>query len=250
MKKKAAILISGNIRLFEENKEFYKRIFDHYECDVFASVWEDQENYENFIKIFKPKLIETQKRKNWEHEIEKIRYVTGEEGRSYTPKNCFNMWDSIINSIQLFQSYRKIDEYEIVCRYRSDLKLLNFPENYSFELKEKHILVPDCNHFRGVNDQIFFMKPQTILELKDLINYVKKLIENGSVFHPEYFLYRFISNRNFNIKIIKDFEYLQLGPKKHHMLELKPSKKAHIPFIDKFYMKKIKYFFKIQKLFK
>ena len=61
MKKKAAILISGNIRLFEENKKFYQKIFENYDCDVFASVWDNQENYSNFVDIFKPKLIETKK---------------------------------------------------------------------------------------------------------------------------------------------------------------------------------------------
>ena len=249
MKKKAAILISGNIRLFEENKKFYQKIFENYDCDVFASVWDNQENYSNFVDIFKPKLIETKKIKNWEREIEKIKYVTGEEGRSYNIKNSFNMWDSIRSSIQLFQSYDEIEKYDIVCRYRSDLKLLNFPDNYLFNLENNQILVPDCNHYRGVNDQIFFMKPRSILKLIDLIPYIIKLTEKGSVFHPEYLLYRFINSQNFKINIIKNFNYLQLGPKKHHMYEIKPSKKAHIPIKDKFYMKKIKYFFRIKRYF-
>jgi hypothetical protein len=59
MKKKIAVLVSGNIRLFYQNLPFLKNIFTDFDCSIFAAVWRDQKNLEEFKNLYKPiKIIE------------------------------------------------------------------------------------------------------------------------------------------------------------------------------------------------
>ena len=44
MKKKIAILVSGNIRLFDKNLFFLKNILADFDFSIFAAVWRDQKN--------------------------------------------------------------------------------------------------------------------------------------------------------------------------------------------------------------
>ena len=38
--KKVAVLISGNIRIYEKNFDFLKKIFDDLEITIISSVWD------------------------------------------------------------------------------------------------------------------------------------------------------------------------------------------------------------------
>ena len=49
--KKIAFLISGNIRIYEKNLVFFeeiKKILKDYEIIIVSSIWENQEDLENF----------------------------------------------------------------------------------------------------------------------------------------------------------------------------------------------------------
>ena len=135
MKKKIAVLVSGNIRLFDQNLPFLKNIFTDFDCSIFAAVWRDQKNLEEFKNLYKPiKTIEITK-KNWEEPISKILYVTGEENRSYKLLNIFNMWDSIAETSALLTKYcyEENDKFDYVLRYRTDLELISF-KNFTNQL--------------------------------------------------------------------------------------------------------------------
>jgi hypothetical protein len=58
MKKKIAILISGNIRLFQSNLPFLKKILTNFNYSIFATVWKNQENLDEFKKLYNPIKIE------------------------------------------------------------------------------------------------------------------------------------------------------------------------------------------------
>jgi DNA-directed RNA polymerase subunit H (RpoH/RPB5) len=45
MEKKIAILISGNIRIFEQNKNFINKILSKFKCFYFAAIWENQKKF-------------------------------------------------------------------------------------------------------------------------------------------------------------------------------------------------------------
>jgi hypothetical protein len=252
MKKKIAVLVSGNIRLFDQNLPFLKNIFTNFDYSIFAAVWRDQKNLEEFKNLYKPiKIIEITK-KNWEEAISKILYVTGEENRSYKLLNIFNMWDSIAETSALLTKYcyEKNDKFDYVLRYRTDLELISFKNftNQLLNLKNNEILIPEVHNYRGINDQFFFMSFITFPIIEKITNYLILCINNKRVFHSEYLFSQFIKSNSIKIKIINDINYSQLGDKTHTNLNLKPTKTAFIPLYDKIEMKKIKYLLKFKKL--
>ena len=87
--KKVAVLISGNIRIYEKNFDFLKKIFDDLEITIISSVWDHQENIKKFINLYQIKNLNKIKEKNWSEEVNKVTYVTGEENRSYKIENIF-----------------------------------------------------------------------------------------------------------------------------------------------------------------
>lgn len=252
MKKKIAVLISGNIRLFYNNLPFLRKILTDFDYSIFAVVWNNQENLEEFKKLYNPIKIEQITKKNWDDVINKILYVTGEENRSYKLLNIFNMWDSIAATSALLIRYcnEKSEKFDYVLRYRTDLELISFKNFYSqlLNLKNNEILIPEVHNYRGVNDQFFFMNFKTFPIIQKIIEYLILCVKNKKVFHSEYLFSQFLKSNSIKIKIINDINYSQLGNKTHTNLNLKPTKTAYIPFYDKIEMKKIKYLLKFKKL--
>lgn len=252
MKKKIAVLISGNIRLFQSNLPFLKKILANFNYSIFATVWKNQENLEEFKKLYNPIKIEEITKKNWDDAISRILYVTGEENRSYKLLNIFNMWDSIAATSNLLIKYcnEKNEKFDYVLRYRTDLELISFKNFYNqvLNLKNNEILIPEVHNYRGINDQFFFMNFKTFPIIQKIIEYLILSIKNKKVFHSEYLFSQFVKSNSIKIKIIDDINYSQLGNKTHTNLNLKPTKTAFIPFYDKIEMKKIKYLLKFKKI--
>jgi len=251
MKKKIAILISGNIRIFEQNKNFINKILSKFECFYFAAIWKNQKNSANLKLLYHPIQIQEINRNNWDALVKKIKYVTGEENRSYKISNVLNMWDSIQKTTDFFYKYcKKFDlNFDYILRYRTDLKLLSYKDfsKQLLNLNNNEILIPECHNYRGVNDQFFFMNFKTFIILKGIISFIILCIKNKRVFHSEYLFSQFIKSNSIKIKIIDDINYAQLGSKTHKNLSLKPTKTPFIPFNDKIEMKIIKYLLKFKK---
>lgn len=252
MKKKIAILISGNVRIFEKNKNFINKILSKFECFYFAAIWKNQKNINNLKLLYQPIEIKEINRNNWDAIVHKIKYVTGEENRSYKISNVLNMWDSIQKTTDFFYKYcKRFDlSFDYILRYRTDLQLSSYKDfsNQLLNLNNNEILIPECHNYRGVNDQFFFMNFTTFIILKKIINFLLFCIKNKRVFHSEYLFSQFIKSNSIKIKIINDINYSQLGDKTHGNLNLKPTKTAFIPPYDKIEMKKIKYLLKFKKL--
>ena len=66
-----------------------------FECFYFAAIWKNQKNVNNLKLLYQPIEIKEINRNNWDAIVHKIKYVTGEENRSYKISNVLNMWDSI-----------------------------------------------------------------------------------------------------------------------------------------------------------
>ena len=98
MKKKIAILLSGNIRIHDENKKCLIDFFKSFEITIFATIWNNQHNIENFIKFYQIENYNLIELKNWESCLSKVKFVTGEENRSFKTENIFHMWHSIYKS--------------------------------------------------------------------------------------------------------------------------------------------------------
>ena len=246
--KKVAVLISGNIRLYEKNLDFLKKIFDEIEITIISSVWDHQENIEKFKNLYQIKKLNKIKEKNWSDELEKVTYVTGEENRSYKIENIFHMWFSIIENIKFLKNISEKEEtnFDYVCRFRSDIFEINQSNFFKKELtklKEKEILFPCNNHYRGLNDMFFITKYETFLNFENMFNYIDNFLDQKRVFNPEYLLYCFVKNNDLKIKLAHNFaiELFGLKTKSHDNNNLKPRKKAFILFRDRINLKIAKY---------
>ena len=155
MKKKIAILISGQIRIYKENLDFLKKIFSEFDYDIYATLWENQIETEEFCNLYKIKNIKNIQQKNWEDKIRKIQYVFGEENRSYQLVNIFHMWHSISENVKFLDEQFKISNinYDYVCRFRTDLFANKIPNNIQTQivkLKNNEIIFPENLHSRGL----------------------------------------------------------------------------------------------------
>ena len=95
--KKIAILISGQIRIFEKNISFLndlKNNLSDYEITVVSTVWENQNEIDSFKKkyenIFKSEEIKHGSFWNARHRLMSACYMVGEEDRRVKPG--FGAW--------------------------------------------------------------------------------------------------------------------------------------------------------------
>ncbi len=248
MKKKIAILISGQIRIYKENLDFLKKIFSEFDYEIFAALWENQNETEEFCNLYQIKNIKKIQQKNWEDKIGKIQYVFGEENRSYQLVNIFHMWHSISENVKFLDEQFKIynADYDYVCRFRTDLFSNKIPNNIQtqiLKLKNNEIIFPENLHSRGLNDLFFICNFRTFLEFKNVMYYLDKFIEEKRPLSSEYFLYHFVKKNSLKIKIINNLliDIFDVKNKSHKNYELKPTKKAYIPLKDKVSLKYIKY---------
>src|SRR5210317_1903626 len=135
MKKKIAILISGLARYEKANFQFLNDLFVDYDYKIISSLWSYQSDYEQFKKTYFVDEIKLIEQKDWSEEISKIKYVFGEENRSYKLGNIFHMCHSISENIKFLEEYcnKNLINFDYVCRFRSDLfsesKKLNISKN-------------------------------------------------------------------------------------------------------------------------
>ena len=256
MKKKIAVLLSGLARCEEENFKFLKNLFKDYDFKILPLIWKNQKNLDSFKRIYFLEDIKEIEQNNWSYEISKIKYVFGEENRSYKLENIFHMWHSISENIKFLEEYCKknLSNFDYVCRFRGDLfsesKKFNISKNIN-KLKDDEIIFPENFHNRGLNDLFFIANFKTFIKLKECINYLKFFISESRPLSSEYFFYHFVKSKSLKIKIIKNFQVNLFGVenKSHENYELQPTKKAFIPLIDKFHLKYIKYKLRFLKKF-
>ena len=90
--KKIAILISGQIRIFEKNINFFKdlkKILSNFEITVVSSVWENQDELESFKNKYDIKYIHLLKEQDWTNNVSKVKYVTWEENSGFKVPKTF-----------------------------------------------------------------------------------------------------------------------------------------------------------------
>ena len=97
----------------------------------------------------------------------------------------------------------------------------------------------------------FIANFKTFIKIKNCLEDLKIFISQLRPLSSEYFFYHLVRNNSLKIKIIKNFNVDLYGVenKSHKNYELKPTKKAFIPLIDKFHLKYIKYRLRILKKF-
>ena len=120
------------------------------------------------------------------------------------------MWFSMIENIKFLKNISEKEEtnFDYVCRFRSDIFEINQSNFFKKELtklKEKEILFPCNNHYRGLNDMFFITKYETFLNFENMFNYIDNFLDQKRVFNPEYLLYCFVKNNDLKIKLAHNF---------------------------------------------
>ena len=238
--KKIAILISGQVRIFEKNINFLKdlkKILSNFDITIVSSVWENQDELENFKEKYNVKFINILKEKDWTNYVSKVKYVTWEENSGFKVPNIFHMWHSILENIKFLEKVNneKKENFDFVLRFRTDIickKGLKFLESEINSLKDNEILFPSNLHWKGLNDSFFITNFSTILGFKDFFTFLDEFIKDNRVFNPEYILYSFISEKNLKIRLINEFDLALI-----RVEDSKPTKTVFIPFKDKIKMK-------------
>ena len=92
--KKIAILISGQIRIFEKNINFLKdlkKTLSDFDITIVSSVWENQDELENFKEKYNVKFVNLLKEQDWTNYISKVKFVTWEENSGFKVPNIFHV---------------------------------------------------------------------------------------------------------------------------------------------------------------
>ena len=238
--KKIAILISGQIRIFEKNISFLndlKNNLSDYEITVVSTVWENQNEVDTFKKKYGIKYLNQVKERDWSNSVSQVKFVTWEENSGFKIPNVFHMWYAILENINFLELINKQDSlnFDYVLRFRTDIickEGISFLSYHLKNLKDNEILFPSNLHWKGLNDSFFITKFSTALRFKNFLNFLEKFIKDMRVFDPEYILYSFINENNLKIKLINDFNLALI-----RIEEAKPTKQVYVPFKDKIKIK-------------
>ncbi len=238
--KKIAILISGQIRIFEKNIIFFndlKKSLPDYEITIVSTVWENQNELDVFKGKYDIKFIDQIKEQDWSNYTSQVKYVTWEENSGFKIPNVFHMWYSIVENIKLLEKINEKEKinFDYVLRFRTDIickKGLNNLANEIKSLNNGDVLFPSNLHWKGLNDAFFMSDFSTALRFKNFFVFLEKFIRDMRVFDPEYILYSFINENKFKIKIINDFDLAII-----RIEESKPTKLVFVPLRDRIKMK-------------
>ena len=250
--KKIAILISGQIRIFEKNIDFFedlKKSLSDYEITIVSSVWENQNEIELFKKKYNIKFINQVKEQDWTNQISKVKYVTWEENSGFKIPNVFHMWYSIVENVNFLEKIIKEDglNFDYVLRLRTDIICkdgLSFISDEINQLKDNEVLFPSNLHWKGLNDSFFVSNFNTFLEFKNFLSFLEKFVMDNRVFDPEYILYSFVNENNFKIKLINNFNLALI-----RIEDSKPTKIVYVPFKDRIQIKIARQKIKLLKLY-
>jgi hypothetical protein len=214
---KVALCFAGFIEELEDTKEFWNRIISKHDVDVYASFWKRNDNeVEEFIKLYNPKKIEIEDYSAFENTTQKLAANQIEPpGPPYSLHPYLQerakefrqipIWYKIWRSNLLAGN----ENYDVVIRARTDIKL-----DDSFELIQNNMLNipigitsvdfwPDSS---GFND-LFAFGPQDIMNYYSLLYiHLMDYVQRGHyAFPPEHTLAVHLSNTSVQIRYFPSY---------------------------------------------
>ena len=237
--------MTGQLRYFNElNYKVLKNSLKEYDLYFYIVCWknENEDIKKKFIKLYNPiKLIEIED-KCFLNEVKRIKIPD----TAVKSENIFKMWHSFIRGCELLKKEKFDISPDYILRYRSDLLPSN---NQKIDLglcRENDILIPDMNHWNGVNDQFFIFKFSKIKKIITFSNFISEYLNKKLLFSSELIFQRFLNKLSLNINYI-NFDYKIM--KKNDNLKNKLIKKDtqnNIPFREKFFVSINKLKFKLR----
>jgi len=217
-----AILFSGEIRQLNSTKDYWLKIKEKYNADIFGSFWNNYENddtIENFINIYNPVRYEVESQDiikdtfvNQLMNDVNIPYVIINDGECERIKNgnilymTYKIWRS--NSLT-----KLVDKkYSIVIRARTDItfnKHLNLKEIMYFNIPSGFTILSGMEKHWGFLDLFSYAKPEIMDYYSSFIFHFIKYIKDGFfVWTPEYMLRIHLSQKKLKINQFANHLYL------------------------------------------
>lgn len=200
---KVALLLSGQIRDGVDIYEFfYKNFLCHYDVDVFISVWDD-ENLNEFIKIYNPVSVEVEKY------TDLFKNSFYNKTIEFLPKletnanliSLTSMWCKTKSVGELKIKYEEITKtkYDVVVKTRPDLKL---EERITFDgIKDNTVYIPyGWNWSGGINDLLVYGDSNSVKKYCFLFDELVYLLKELDTINPEKVLQRYLRTKT-NLKI-------------------------------------------------
>jgi len=200
---KIALCFSGHMRDLSETKNFWKKLINNYDIDVYASFW-DIENLElgdtikEFEKVYTPKRLEVESYKIFKETTQDLASMNIQ-----SPKILAEFFQNTSKAFGQLSMYYKVwkcnlltkelgIEYDLVIRARIDTVL---DENFIIENNNmlnvpmgsnNHPIFPQSD---GINDCFAYGKPK-IMDYYSFIflRMMEYLNEGHYLFPPEHFL--------------------------------------------------------------
>jgi hypothetical protein len=217
---KVAICFSGHIRDLEETKNFWIDLIKKYDMDVYASLWDVQneelgDTINNFERIYSPKRLDIEN-----YEIFKRTTQDFASMNIQPPSIISAQFQKVSKAFGQLPMYYKIwranllskqlgVEYDLVIRARLDTIL-----DESFELIANDYLnvpmgrnnVPAFSNSEGLNDCFAYGKPKIMDYYSFLCFQMMEYLNSGHyVFPPEHFLAVHFSKIKIDIRFFPSY---------------------------------------------
>lgn len=199
----AAVYFSGrikNTKLFDEHLKYISKVYDDlksigYTVIFFSSLNEADQNepcVNKFIETFSVKqecinLEETR------HPTELFMYEKADETNVY---HTYSMFYHNFRCMTLIEKYSKLYniKFDLVVKLRTDLGSNSF---FPIEntINDNSVYIPFGSDWGGINDQIAYGNFNSMKIYSDCVHYIPHMCENGTRYHPETLLNKYLINR-------------------------------------------------------
>ena len=214
---KVAICFSGFIEELEDTKPFWTSLISKYNADVYASFWErDNNEVEEFVKIYNPKKIEVEDYSAFKNTTQKpaTDKITGPQPPYSLPDylqiraNEFRqlpMWYKVWRSNLLAGS----EQYDIIIRARTDIKLddsFNIIKNDMLNIPIGTTTVNYWPDSMGVNDLVAYGSQDIMNYYSFIYMHLMDYTHRGHyAFPPEHMLAVHLSKTKLPIRFFPSF---------------------------------------------
>lgn len=198
MSMKILLLITGQIR--EDYVKTYESLNDEilskYDCDIYMSVWDNDPNLNECIKLYNPKKVKIDIFNNVKEDIQyqsnNYHLVTPETN----VENVLYMWYKIKNCFDLIDDNSK---YDVILKTRFDLQIKDLIDLKT--LDKNYLYVPfGWDHRQGVNDLMSFGSYDIMKKYCSTYDMIYSHYLSGCYFHPETLLKYHIEKLNIGLK--------------------------------------------------
>lgn len=239
--KKIHIFFCGELRYFEKNFLTLKNYLRNYHTNFLFYPWKNQiEKINDFKKNYINSQFDFIFQNDWQLKISRIKYPDNANSKII---NLFYMWDALTQSFLILNKTLKDDD--IVLRCRTDVIIHSSELKFDINtIEENTLYIPNCYHWNGLNDQIFFSKVSTLKKFQFFFEYLDTMIDSNNFICPEYVYYKYLKKMNIRV-VFFEIDYQILRNNQNKFIR----NKTIIPLKDRAIIKFLKLSHKIRNFY-